>query len=95
MCEQYKLETTVLSTEEYHTLVIRQNRFQKLYNLFYHLKTLHESDGDEAVHLIDGDCEYDGLPRNYQKEVAFVESITKCLPLLVKIKSFGATRASM
>jgi hypothetical protein len=78
----------VVTTDEYYTLLKRQGRFQRLYNLYYHLKVLHKCDGDAEVHSIVGDCDHDGLPRNYQKERAFVVSMTECLPVLDSIKKF-------
>jgi hypothetical protein len=78
----------VLTSDEYHQLVLRQNRFQLLHNIYYSLKNQHEYDGDDVIHDIDGDCVHDGIPRNYQKEAAFVQAMDQCSKELDAIKKF-------
>jgi hypothetical protein len=81
-------ESRVFTTDEYHELILRQNRFQHLHNIYYSMKNMHSYDGDEVVHDVIGDCVHDDLPRNYQKEAAFVEAMDKCSAALDSIKKF-------
>ena len=81
-------DSRIFTTDDYYHLVCRQDLFQRMHNLWFSINFLHECDGGDEISTTIGDCIIDGLPRNYEKEVAFLSSMSACTRQMNAIRSF-------